>query len=103
MRINAATRKALNHCPSLIDLNHGKPMTYSCYVGLYNALQDEVDRLGFAILGVTTVDRSMGQTERRRHELHVNGTEDEIVENCVFVVSIYEFDGVNIEFTGYFS
>jgi hypothetical protein len=103
MRINAADRKALNHCPSLIDLNHGKPMTYSRYVELYNTLQDEVNRLGVSILGVTTVDRSIEQTERRRHELHVNGMEDEIVDNCVFCVSIYEFENGKVEFVGYFS
>lgn len=103
MRINAAARKALNHCPSLIDLNNGNPVTYSRYVELYNTLQDEVNRLGFAILGVTHVDRSVEQTERRRHELHVNGTEDETVGNCVFCVSIYEFENGNVEFTGYFS
>jgi hypothetical protein len=103
MRINAADRKALNHCPSLIDLNHGKPMTYSRYVELYNTLQDEVNRLGVSILGVTTVDRSIEQTERRRYELHVNGTEDETVDNCVFCVSIYEFENGKIEFVGYFS
>lgn len=103
MRINSKTRKALNNIRALASLNNSNPMTYEKYIQLYQALHEEMEAMGFSILAVTHVDRSVEQTERRNHELHVNGTEDEIVENCFFVVSIYSFNSGKIEFTGYFS
>ena len=99
--INAKTRKALNNL--LASINNSNPMTYERYLELYNELQTNVEALGFTILGVTHVDKSVEQTERRRHKLLVNGTEDETVANCVFVVSIYNFESGKVEFTGYFS
>ena len=105
MKITAKTRKGLNNCPALRSLNNGNPMTYSRYIELYNQLQDEVNAQGLSVMGVTHIDKSVECTERRRHELHVNGTEDEIIENCVFCVSIYNYPcpSEKLEFTGYFS
>ena len=102
MNIKAQIRRQLNNCPSLKALTQG-PLTYEKYLQLYGQLQAEVQELGFMILGVTYVERPDEQTARRRHELHVNETEDTIVDNCIFIVSLYTFTSGNVEFTGYFS
>lgn len=101
MRITAKQRRDLNHIEHLISLNNRNPWDYQTYLRWYNALHDAVMEMGFMIMATQPIRN--GQNERRTCPLHVLGTEDKEVENCLFVVDIYHFQTGKIEFNGYFS
>ena len=101
MNLKAADRRKLNNLPELKALSTGHH-SYQKYTELWQALMDAVsEKFGLNIQAV--VLSGTDNPSRRNHPLHIEGTEDETVENCFLTVSIYKMPHGSIEFTGYFS
>lgn len=98
MNLNVSQRKKLNKIPALIKLN-SKLLSFDEYVLLYRKLLNDASSLGFDIQPVNYAQTDM-QSERRKHDLLY---QNDFVENCFFVVSIYTHLTDKIEFVGYFS
>lgn len=101
MKIDAQGRKNLNKLPALVELNRGYH-SLSEYHALFQALMEQADKHGVAIMTARNDTPMENGSEYYRHPLSTLQGED--IENSFFIRSLYYPEGGDkVEFTGYFS